>query len=63
LTAAEATHESPHGRITSAWNLDGNALTLRVVVPSGTEAEVVLPDGQTAVAGPGEHVFTASPTN
>ncbi len=64
LTAAEATHESPYGRITSAWHLDGDgALTLRVVVPAGTEAEVVLPDGQTAVAGPGEHVFTASPTN
>jgi alpha-L-rhamnosidase len=63
LTAAEAAHESPYGRIESAWRLDGDALTLRVVVPAGTEAEVVLPDGRTAVAGPGEHVFTASPTN
>ncbi|MDT7553205.1 MAG: alpha-L-rhamnosidase, partial [Pseudonocardiales bacterium] len=63
LTAAEAAHESPYGRIESAWRLDGDALTVRVVVPAGTEAEVVLPDGRTAVAGPGEHVFTASPTN
>jgi alpha-L-rhamnosidase len=63
LTAAEAAHESPYGRIESAWRLHGDALTLRVVVPAGTEAEVVLPDGRTAVAGPGEHVFKASPTN
>ena len=45
LTSAEAAHESPYGRIESAWRLDGDAFELRVVVPAGTEAEVVLPDG------------------
>ena len=45
LTSAEAAHESPYGRIESAWRIDGDAFELRVVVPAGTEAEVVLPDG------------------
>ena len=35
LTSAEAAHESPYGRIESAWRLDGDAFDLRVVVPAG----------------------------
>ncbi|WP_281424677.1 alpha-L-rhamnosidase C-terminal domain-containing protein [Pseudonocardia nigra] len=58
LTGAEATHDSPYGRIESAWRLDGHELALRVVVPAGTEAEVVLPDGRAAAVGPGGHRFT-----
>ena len=58
LTSAEAAHESPYGRIESAWRLDGGRFTLRVVVPAGTEAEVVLPSGTASVAGPGEHTYT-----
>jgi alpha-L-rhamnosidase len=60
LTSAEAAHESPYGRIESAWRLDGDRFELRVVVPAGTEATVVLPDGSTAPAGPGEHTFTCT---
>ena len=60
LTSAEAAHESPYGRIESAWQLDGGTFDLRVVVPAGTEAEVVLPDGSTDTAGPGEHHFTST---
>jgi alpha-L-rhamnosidase len=58
LTSAEAAHESPYGRIESAWRLDGDLFDLRVVVPAGTEATVVLPDGTTTTAGPGEHRST-----
>jgi alpha-L-rhamnosidase len=54
LTRATAVHDSPHGRIESAWRVDGNAFELRVVVPAGTEAEVVLPDASAVVVGPGE---------
>jgi alpha-L-rhamnosidase len=57
LTSAEAAHESPYGRIESAWRLDGDTFSLRVVVPAGTEAEVVLPSATTSTAGPGEHTF------
>jgi alpha-L-rhamnosidase len=61
LTSAEAVHESPYGRIGSAWRIDDDVLSLTVVVPAGTQAEVVLPDGTTTTAGPGRHEFT-SPT-
>jgi alpha-L-rhamnosidase len=57
LTHAEAAHESPFGRIESAWRLDGDRFELRVVVPAGTQAEVVLPSGTTCIAVPGEHTF------
>jgi len=58
LTSAEAAHDSPYGRITSAWRLDGGTFELRVAVPAGTEATVVLPDGTTTTAGPGAHTHT-----
>jgi alpha-L-rhamnosidase len=60
LTSAEAAHESPHGRIEVAWTVRDGVLRLRVVVPAGTGAEVVLPSGATALAGPGEHTFEES---
>ena len=60
LTSAEAVHDSPYGRIASAWRIEGDTLQLRVVVPAGTTAEVVLPDGTTLPAAPGEHTFTST---
>lgn len=53
LTWAEATHDSPYGRIESSWRIDGNDFTLTVTVPPGTTAEVVLPDGTTRDQAPG----------
>ena len=55
LTWAEATHDSPYGRIAVRWDLDGESLTVRVTVPPSTEAEVVLPSGTTRTLGPGDH--------
>ena len=43
LAAASAAHESPYGRIESAWTLEGGRLRLTAVVPPGTTAEVRLP--------------------
>jgi alpha-L-rhamnosidase len=57
LTSAEAAHESPYGRIESAWRIAGGVFSLRVTVPAGTSAEVVLPGGATTTAGPGTHTF------
>lgn len=59
LAWAEAAHESPYGRIESAWRIAGGRFELRVVVPAGTQAEVVLPSGATSLAGPGEHTYTS----
>ena len=57
LAFARAAHESPYGLIESSWRADGDAFTLRVVVPPGTSAEVRLPDGRRSDAGPGTHEF------
>lgn len=53
LTWAEAVHDSPFGRIESSWRRTGGVFELVVTVPSGTTAEVHLPDGSTEDAGPG----------
>ena len=57
LTSAEATHESPYGRIAVAWRLDGSRLELAVAVPPGTRAEVLLPGGRRHEAAPGSHRY------
>ena len=53
LTWAEAVHDSPYGRIESAWHLDGSTLLVTVTAPPGTAAEVALPDGSVREQGPG----------
>ncbi|WP_436790836.1 family 78 glycoside hydrolase catalytic domain [Yinghuangia sp. YIM S10712] len=53
LTWAEGVHDSPYGRIESAWRIKGDDFDLTVTVPPGTTAEVVLPDGTTSDQGPG----------
>ena len=50
---AEAVHDSPYGRIESAWRHEGRRFDLTVTVPPGTLAEINLPDGSTATAEPG----------
>jgi len=59
LTWAEGALDCPYGRIESSWRLAGDELQLRVLVPAGTQAQVVLPGGRLLVAGPGRHEFTA----
>lgn len=60
LTHAQAAHESPYGRIESAWRIEDGAFSLHVVVPAGTAAEIVLPDGSVDGAGPGTHDYTCT---
>ncbi|GAA4302314.1 glycoside hydrolase family 78 protein [Klenkia terrae] len=60
LTSASAAHECPYGRVESAWSLADGRFELTVVVPAGTSAEVVLPDGTTATAGPGTHTYACT---
>lgn len=57
LGHAEAWYESPRGKIVSGWRYEGEKLTLRVEIPCGVEAKVVLPDGREETVGVGEHVF------
>jgi hypothetical protein len=40
---AQATHESPYGTISSAWQLNGQAATLNVTIPPNTTGKIYLP--------------------
>jgi alpha-L-rhamnosidase len=62
LTSAQAAHESPYGRIESSWTLDGETISLDVLVPPGTSASVVLPGRPAQRVGPGRHSFLAAAT-
>jgi alpha-L-rhamnosidase len=59
ITWAQAEHDSPYGRIESAWRIDGRMLELDVAVPPGTTAEVVLPERSLETVTAGRHTFTA----
>jgi alpha-L-rhamnosidase len=58
LTSARASHGSPHGPIEISWTLDRGRGRVAVTVPSGTEAELAVPDGTTEVLPPGSHERT-----
>lgn len=62
VTWAEATHDSPYGRIESSWSISDDVFRLTVTVPPGTSAEVVLPDGTTAAQTPGTTSYECPPT-
>ncbi len=58
LTWAEAQHDSPYGRIESAWRVDGGGLHLTATVPPGTTAEIVLPGRAPETVIAGRHTLT-----
>jgi alpha-L-rhamnosidase len=43
LTHAEATHQCIHGRIASAWKLEGDTVILSVEIPANTTAQIWIP--------------------
>ena len=47
----------PSWRIEVGWRLTPGKLVVDVTVPSGTTAEIVLPDGSSRDAEPGAHTF------
>ena len=55
LTSASTHHDSPYGRIEVAWTLGTGRGRLFVTVPPGTEALLVLPDGERETLPPGSH--------
>lgn len=55
VTEARTHHRSPHGTIEVAWEGDAVAGSIEVTVPTGTSADLVLPDGSTAHLEPGTH--------
>lgn len=58
LTWAEGKLKTPHGEVAVRWErTDNNKTTLNVTVPSGTTAEVILPDGERHEVGPGVYQY------
>ena len=57
LTSAEGVVESPYGRASSSWTLDGDTFRLHVEVPVSTRCTVVLPDGTSTEVSSGRHEF------
>ncbi|WP_414686481.1 alpha-L-rhamnosidase C-terminal domain-containing protein [Mycobacterium sp.] len=49
LTWAEATHDCPYGRITPSWRIAQGIFEIEVTIPPGTTANIVLPDGTSAL--------------
>lgn len=62
LTWARARLDTPHGEVSSAWSIDGDRLTLDVVVPDGVTAEVALPGTDPTTVGGGAHQFVTDGT-
>ena len=60
LEWARATYRSVRGPIASAWRQDADGFHLEVEIPPNVTARVMLPDGETAEAGPGRHAFSVS---
>jgi alpha-L-rhamnosidase len=62
LDWAQVHHETPYGHASVRWDLAGRAFTLKLTVPAGCTATVVLPDaeGSTYSVGSGTHSFSCA---
>lgn len=60
LQWAAAQHETPYGRASIQWTLDGDSLSTTITVPTGAEGIVELPGGAPHQVSSGEHTFTTS---
>ena len=59
---AAATHDTPYGRAHASWHRDGQDIIVEAVVPPGTSATVVLPDGRERFdVASGSHIWTVRP--
>jgi alpha-L-rhamnosidase len=43
LTSAEATYNSPYGKISSSWKIENETFKLETTIPPNTTAKVVIP--------------------
>ncbi len=63
LTSAKSVYETPYGGAASDWSISGGTLTLRVKIPAGTSATVVVPTSRpAAITSPAQAVPTAPGT-
>jgi hypothetical protein len=59
LEQAEATFDSPAGRITSSWTVKDGQFRLEAQIPKGVAAELVAPDGTRKQVEAGRHTLVA----
>ncbi|TFD61282.1 alpha-L-rhamnosidase [Cryobacterium sp. Hh7] len=59
FTSASAAHETPYGRASIAWTLDGETLSVTVDVPTGTTAVVDVPGLKVYTVESGRHETTS----
>ena len=57
LNSASATHDTPYGTAAVAWERHRRRFHLSVDVPTGSVADILLPDGTARGVGPGSHSF------
>jgi alpha-L-rhamnosidase len=57
LTHASAWHDSPYGRVASAWRVKRDRFTLEVTLPPNTTGTVHLPGRSPRAVGSGTHRF------
>lgn len=55
LTYADTEYQSVYGKVETHWRVDGNRFWLEVIIPCGTEAKIVMPDGLELTVGAGKH--------
>lgn len=58
VTQAEASFESPRGRISARWSFQGEQFQLECTIPPGVAATINLPDGTSKEVGPGPHTLS-----
>ena len=56
IGAADAAHDTPYGRISAGWRIEGDALVVDVEIPAGIDAELVLPGEAPSALTAGRHV-------
>ena len=57
LASAEATLETPTGRVASRWRNDGSTFRLETEIPQGVQAVAILPSGDQKPLRPGKHTL------
>ena len=60
LTSAQATFNSPHGQIASAWKIQNGTLTMDMTIPANTTATVFVPAGRGLVTESGQPAAKAA---
>lgn len=62
LTSARARHRTPYGPAECAWELADGRLSVSLLVPPGTTADVILPgaEGAPIAVGPGAHRWSVA---